>query len=73
MKTKGSGLAQTLLFNVCDAPKAQLGQIVLLAPARPFATSQTPQSGVCGSLGAVAESCFSTNDPGMSMKTKARC
>jgi len=44
MKTKDndkqSGLAQTLLLNVCDAPKAQAGQIVALTC--PFGTSQTP-------------------------------
>ena len=66
MKTKGGGMAQTLLFNVCDAPKAQLGQIVSLVPARPFGTSQTPQSGVCA------------NSPGESWKllfagTKPEC
>ncbi len=53
MKTKDSvkscGLAQTLLLNVCDAPKAQFGQIVPLALACPFGTSQTPHVGVCAS------------------------
>ena len=38
------GLRQTLLLNVCDAPKAQFGQIVPLALACPFGTSQTPTS-----------------------------
>ena len=36
------GLAQTLPLNVCDAPKAQFGQIVLLGLTCPFGTSQTP-------------------------------
>jgi len=40
-------VAQTLLLNVCDAPKAQAGQLVLLASACPFGTSQTPGNGVC--------------------------
>ena len=31
MKTKDRGLAQTLLLNVCDAPRAQLGQNVHLS------------------------------------------
>ena len=56
MKTKETlksrGLAQTLLSNVCDAPKAQFGQIVPLAFACPFGTSQTPHFGVCASPGA---------------------
>jgi hypothetical protein len=42
MKTKDRGLAQTLLLNVCDAPKAQVRQIVPLALTCPFGTSQTP-------------------------------
>jgi hypothetical protein len=41
-----AGLAQTLPLNVCDGPKAQLGQIVPLAPTCPFGTSQTPHIGV---------------------------
>ncbi len=49
MKTKGSvkksWLAQTLRVNVCDAPKAQFGQIVPLALACPFGSSQTHTSG----------------------------
>jgi hypothetical protein len=59
MKTKGSlkshGLAQTLLLSVCDAPKAQIGQIVPLALACPFGTSQTPHIGVCAGLNGVAD------------------
>ena len=47
MKTKDRGLAQTLLLNVCDAPKAQFRQIVPLALTCPFGTSQTPQDGAC--------------------------
>ncbi len=49
MKTKGRylGLAQTLFLNVCDAPKAQVGQIVPLGRTCPFGTSQTPYFGVC--------------------------
>jgi hypothetical protein len=43
-------LAQTLLLNVCDVPKAQFGQIVALALTCPFGTSQTPHFGVCASL-----------------------
>jgi hypothetical protein len=43
MKTKERGLAQTLLLNVCDAPKAQFGQTMRHALACPFGTSQTPQ------------------------------
>jgi hypothetical protein len=52
MKTKGRylWLAQTLLLNVCDAPKAQVGEIVPLAPTCPFGTSQTPHFGVCANL-----------------------
>ena len=46
---KVRGLAQTLLLNVCDAPKAQVGQIVRLALTCPFGTSQTPEIGVCAS------------------------
>jgi hypothetical protein len=41
------GLAQTLFLNVCDAPKAQFGQIVPLALICPSGTSQTPNFGVC--------------------------
>jgi hypothetical protein len=44
------GLAQTLLLNVCDTAKAQVGQIVMLGLTRPFGTSQTPNSGVCAIL-----------------------
>ena len=54
MKTKDSvnkswagGLAQTLFLNVCDAPKAQFGQIVSLALTCPSGTSQTQYPGVC--------------------------
>jgi hypothetical protein len=47
MKTKDRGLAQTLLLNVCDAPKTQFGQIMPNALTCPFGTSQTPQFGVC--------------------------
>ena len=49
MKTKDRhlGLAQTLLLNVCDAPKAQVGQFVPTALAYPFGTSQIPYFGVC--------------------------
>ena len=36
------GLAQTLLLNVHDAPKAQARQFVPLVLACPFGTSQTP-------------------------------
>ena len=50
--TDFGGLAQTLLLNVCDARKAQFGQIVPLALACPFGTSQTPHFGVCASPGA---------------------
>jgi hypothetical protein len=48
MKTKGRyrALAQTLPLNVCDAPKAQVGQIVPLGLTCPFGTSQTPYFGV---------------------------
>jgi hypothetical protein len=67
------GLAQTLLLNVCDAPKAQVGQIAPRVPTCLFETSQTPHIGVCAIPKGVTESCFSTNDPGMSMKTKDRC
>ena len=46
MKTKEedkqSGLARTLLLNVCDAPGAQAGQALVLDLACPFGTSQTP-------------------------------
>jgi len=48
MKTKEedkqSGLAQTLPLNVCDAPKAQAGEVVPLALTCPFGTSQTPDT-----------------------------
>jgi hypothetical protein len=40
-------LEGTLPLNVCDAPKAQVGQIVPPAPASPFRTSQTRYFGVC--------------------------
>jgi len=43
--TKSQRLAQTLLLNVCDAPKAQAGWIELLAFTCPFGTSQTPNFG----------------------------
>jgi hypothetical protein len=48
MKTKDRyvGLAQTLLLNVCDAPKAQFGQLVPLATTCPSWTSETPYLGV---------------------------
>jgi len=49
-------LAQRLLLNVCDAPKAQVGQIAPLAITCPFGTSQTPHIGVCASLKGMAES-----------------
>jgi hypothetical protein len=39
--TKSQRLAQTLLLNVCDAPKAQACQVVPLVLACPFGTSQT--------------------------------
>jgi hypothetical protein len=39
---KSHGAAQALLLNVCDAPKAQVGQVVLLVLTCPFGTSQTP-------------------------------
>ncbi len=45
MKTKDRGLAQTLLWNVCDAPKAQFGQFMTIALTCLFGTSQTPQIG----------------------------
>jgi hypothetical protein len=41
------GLAQTLPLNVCDAPKAQFGQIVPYGLTCPFGTPQTPHIGVC--------------------------
>ena len=64
------GLAQTVLLNVCDAPKAQAGESALLAPTCPFGRSQTPHPGVCASLERrgwklIRESCFLTNEPGM--------
>jgi len=34
-------------LNVCDAPKAQFGQVVPLGLTCPFGTSQTPHTGVC--------------------------
>jgi len=49
-------LAQTLPFNVCDAPKAQFGRGGLLTAACPFGTSETPQTGVCAIPKGVAES-----------------
>jgi hypothetical protein len=52
--TKG-GLAQTLLLNVCDAAKAQFGQIAPRPPACPFGTLQTPHIGVCASLNGMAD------------------
>jgi len=55
-KSKSPGLAQTLLWNVCDAPKAQGRQIAPLVLTCPFETSQTPTSGVCASLTGMAES-----------------
>jgi hypothetical protein len=42
-----NGLAQTLPLIVCDAPKAQVGQIVPLDLTCPFGTSRTPHIGVC--------------------------
>jgi hypothetical protein len=45
MKTKDRGLAQTLLLNVCDPPKAQFDQYMMIAVTCPFGTSQTPQIG----------------------------
>ena len=49
MKTKGRylWLAQTLVLNVCDAPKARVGEIVQLAPTCRLETSQIPHVGVC--------------------------
>jgi len=59
-KTKDSvgkpWLAQTLPFNVCDAPQAQFGQLTPSAATCPFGTSQTPHVGVCATLKGVAES-----------------
>ena len=42
-------------MNVCDAPKAQFGQIVPLVLACPFGTSQTPDFGVGASLNGRAD------------------
>jgi hypothetical protein len=36
-----------LPVNVCDAPKAQFGEIVPIGLTCPFGTSQTPHIGVC--------------------------
>jgi hypothetical protein len=60
MKTKDRGLAQTLPLNVCDAPKAHVGQFVTIALTCPFGTSQTPQIGVCPSRNWRAENRIST-------------
>jgi hypothetical protein len=49
IKDRYVGLAQTLLLNVGDAPKAQFGQLVPLVLACPSGTSQTPHFGVCAS------------------------
>jgi hypothetical protein len=49
-------LAQTLLLNVCDAPKAQFAQIVPPVLSCPFGTSQTPYFGVCANPHGVPES-----------------
>jgi hypothetical protein len=74
-KTQG-GLAQTLPLNVCDAPKAQVGQIALPAQACPFGTSQTLYFGVCAILRqptwSELESAFCGNKARMFMKTKER-
>jgi hypothetical protein len=40
--TSSQRLAQTLPLNVCDAPKAQACQVVVLVLTCPFGTSQTP-------------------------------
>ena len=49
MKTKDRhlSLSQTVPLNVCDAPNAQVGQIVPLALTCPFGASQTRYLGVC--------------------------
>ena len=52
---------QTLLLTVCDAPKAQYGQIVLLALACPFGTSQTPDFGVCASRDSIGGMTLTTH------------
>ena len=47
VKTKDRGLAQTLPLNVCDAPKAHVGQIVTIAlnlSLRDIAASKNPPS-----------------------------
>ncbi len=49
MKTKDRGLAQTLLLNVCDAPKAQVGQIAPLGRTVPSGRRRPRKSGVCAS------------------------
>jgi len=47
-----------------------VGQTGPLTPTCLFGTSQTPKIGVCAIPGGMDVSCFSTNEPGMSMKTK---
>jgi hypothetical protein len=42
-------MAQTLLLNVCDAPKAQFSWVGPEILTCPFGTSQTPNFGVCAS------------------------
>ncbi|SPE26467.1 hypothetical protein SBA2_30132 [Acidobacteriia bacterium SbA2] len=66
-----SGLAQTLLLNVCGAPKAQFGHIVPRALTCPFGKSQTPHFGGLRHPGLARwEQPFDGNKARMSKKTK---
>jgi hypothetical protein len=62
------GLAQTLPLNVCDAPKAQAGQIAPKALNVPSGHRRRQTSGVC----AIRRSRNCRNKARMSMKTKER-
>jgi hypothetical protein len=62
------GLAQTLPLNVCDAPKAQAGQVLPLALTVPSGHRRLRTSGVC----AIRRLQNCRNKARMSMKTKER-
>jgi hypothetical protein len=59
-ENKGTGWRRHCFLNVCDAPKAQVGQFMTIALTCPFGTSQTPQVGVCASRNWRAENRIST-------------
>jgi hypothetical protein len=75
--TDFGGLAQTLLLDVCDAPKAHAAWVAADAECVPSGHRRPHTSGSARTRDGLADNCkltddgcFSTNEPGMFMKIK---